>query len=619
MKRAAALAAAITLLLLAAPALSLGPFRPKPVEFGLAPSPASVERDAQGKLLSAPLRAPKRFNLVGLTWAGEGEAEIDLRVRETGEDWGPWTDAPAHPDGGPDPGTPERSAEGVSSPVWAGEADFVQYRLSKSLPNLRLKFVNASGTATAGGRVKAGVIGTLTGASQAFTGLLTARADSQPTINPRSSWGASDCPPRRAASYGSVKASFVHHTSPETNDYSRSQVPALILSHCLYHRNSNGWDDIGYNFVVDKYGKIWEGRAGGVDKAVVGAHARGFNSESVGIASLGTNSSVKATSASLTAMARLIRWKLPLHGQPTEGSVRLKSAGGEGNRHPAGRLVNFDRVSGHRNAVHTTCPGDALYAQLPDLRRLVEKIAYAGGGATYTVNPDGTQRRRVSSSGADGDPALSPLGTKIAFERTRGADRDIWSMNADGSGQRQLTSNPTLDAHPSWSPGGTKLLFIRDLSGNLDIHTMNPDGSGAARLTKASGRDYAPAWSRSGRIAFVREAGGNDDIYTMSPDGSGLRRVTSRSAKDTSPSWSPGSTKIAFVRSGNIYTVNPDGSALRRLTTSGGLDPSWASNGAKIAFSRGASGEREVYLMNADGSGLQRVTTESADARDPDW
>ncbi len=318
-------------------------------------------------------------------------------------------------------------------------------------------------------------------------------------------------------------------------------------------------------------------------------------------------------------MARLIRWKFPLHGQPTEGTVRLRSAGGSGNRYPEGTRVEFNRVSGHRNAVHTTCPGDALYAQLPDLRRSVEKIAYAKGGATYTVNPDGTQRQRVSSDGADGDPALSPLGTKIAFERTRSGDRDIWSMKSDGSGQKQLTSNSTLDAHPTWSPGGTKLLFLRDLSGNWDIHTMNPDGSGLTRLTKASYRDYAPAWSGSGKIAFARSVGGNHDIYTIGADGRGLRRVTSRSTKDTSPSWSPGSTKIAFVRSGDIYTVSPDGSDLARLTTSGGLDPSWASNGTKIAFSRGASGDREVYLMNADGTGLQKITTESADSRNPDW
>jgi hypothetical protein len=387
MKRVAALISAITLLLLAAPAISLGPFHPEPVEFELAPGPDAVEQ-AQNDVLSKPLRAPKRFNLVGLTWEGEAEPEIHVRVRETGKAWGPWTDVPAHPDGGPDPRTTEQSAEGVSSPVWAGEADYLQYRLSKRVPDLRLKFVNASGTATAGDRARTQLLGALAGANRAVTGLLSAEADPQPTINPRSSWGASNCPPRRAASYGSVKASFIHHTV-NANNYTSSQVPVMILSICRYHRNTNGWDDIGYNFLVDKYGRLWEGRAGGIDKAVIGAHTLGYNSESTGIANLGTNTSVQATSVSLDAMAKLIRWKLPLHGQPTEGTVTLTSGGGSGNRYPAGTRVTFNRISGHRDAFNTTCPGDALYAQLPDLRRRSDRPPAAPRGLTATAGSSG--------------------------------------------------------------------------------------------------------------------------------------------------------------------------------------------------------------------------------------
>ena len=388
MKRAAALVSAIALLLLAAPALSLGPFHPKPVEFQLSPGVEAVEQEASDEVLSKPLRSPKRFNVVGLTWEGDAEPEIRLRVREAGNGWGPWTDVPAHPDGAPDPGGPERSTEGVSSPVWAGEADYVQYRLSKRVENLRLKFVNASGTATAADRAKTGVIGAVTGASQAVTGLLTAKADPQPTINPRSSWGASNCPPRRTPDYGEVKASFVHHTV-NANDYTSSQVPSMILSICRYHRNTNGWDDIAYQFLVDKYGRLWEGRAGGIDKAVVGAQAQGYNAQSMGVANLGTNTSVKATSASLDAMAKLIRWKLPLHGQPTEGTVTLTSAGGELNRYPAGTLVKVNRIPGHRDGDKTTCPGDALYAQLPDLRRRADRPPAAPRGLTATTNSSG--------------------------------------------------------------------------------------------------------------------------------------------------------------------------------------------------------------------------------------
>jgi hypothetical protein len=389
MKRVAVLFFLMALLLLAAPALSLAPFHPKPVEFELAPGADSTTSTPRGEVVSDPLRAPKRFDLVGLTWDGDKEPAIQVRVRQAGEGWGRWTHVPAHPDGGPDPGTSEKSAEGVSAPVWAGEADYVQYRLSRPVPKLRLEFVNASGTATAADRARSSVLGALTGAGQAVTGLLSAEADPQPTINSRSSWGASECPPRQAASHGSVKASFVHHTAPEANTYTASQVPAMILSICRYHRNTNGWDDIGYNFLVDKYGRLWEGRAGGIDKAVIGAHTRGYNSESTSVANLGTNTSVQATSASLDAMAKLIRWKLPHHGQPTEGTVALTSAGGSGNRYPAGTRVNFNRISGHRDGNSTECPGNALYAQLPDLRRRSDRPPAAPRSLTASVVSSG--------------------------------------------------------------------------------------------------------------------------------------------------------------------------------------------------------------------------------------
>jgi N-acetylmuramoyl-L-alanine amidase len=152
-------------------------------------------------------------------------------------------------------------------------------------------------------------------------------------------------------------------------------VPAMILGICRYHRNSNGWNDIGYNFLVDKFGRIWEGRAGGVDRAVVGAQAQGYNAQSTGIANLGTFSSVPQTDAAIDAMAKLIRWKLPLHGQPTAGTVQVTSAGGSSNRYPNGTEITLQRVSGHRDVDATSCPGDSLYAQLETLRQKVGTIA----------------------------------------------------------------------------------------------------------------------------------------------------------------------------------------------------------------------------------------------------
>ena len=186
--------------------------------------------------------------------------------------------------------------------------------------------------------------------------------------------------PALDAAIGRVDLAFVHHTVT-ANEYTPEDSRTMVLGVCRFHRNSNGWNDIGYNFLVDKYGQLFEGRAGGIDKAVVGAQAQGFNSVSTGISNLGTYSDVPQSDLALDAMARLLAWKLPLHGAPVEGDVTVTSAGGSSSRYPAGRQVNFERISGHRDGNSTACPGDQLYAQLPRLREL------AAGRAPLTAVP----------------------------------------------------------------------------------------------------------------------------------------------------------------------------------------------------------------------------------------
>jgi hypothetical protein len=186
----------------------------------------------------------------------------------------------------------------------------------------------------------------------------------------REEWGADQCPPRAAPEYGQVKAVAVHHTV-SLNDYSPEEAPQIVLAICRYHRNSNGWNDIGYNALVDKYGTIYEGRAGGLDKAVIGAQAQGFNAQTAGVANIGDYSSVGASDAALGATADYIRWKLTVHGQPLSGPVTLTGAGGPESRYPAGAHVTVDRVLGHRDVGKTACPGNGLYEQLDQIRSLV--------------------------------------------------------------------------------------------------------------------------------------------------------------------------------------------------------------------------------------------------------
>ena len=383
-----ATACALALLVVAAPALSSHPYQPEPVQFSM---PAAGEDALLGSasrrgagVVSRPLRAPRRFNAVGLTWRGPvGEPGIAIRTRADGARWTRWSPMATHVEDGPDPGA-ERAPRGVTSPTWAGEADWVQYRSSRRLPGLRLQFVNVRGTATAADRAKTAVrrvasAGVTTLASA--LGPADADAAARPSMVSRRQWGASKCPPRSAPEYGEVRAAFVHHTV-NNNDYTRDEAPDVVLAVCLFHRNTNGWNDIGYNFLVDRFGTIYEGRAGGTGEAIVGAQAVGYNNQSTGIANLGTFTSERQSPTAIRSLAALIRWKLPLHGAPTTGTTTLVSTGGSGNRYPAGRSVRLQRVSGHRDTGATSCPGDALYAQLPELRRLVAGAQPAPGAIT---------------------------------------------------------------------------------------------------------------------------------------------------------------------------------------------------------------------------------------------
>jgi hypothetical protein len=400
-----AIAAALVcaLALLAGPALSDERWRPDPIDFELRPPAKAVAASASGRVTSSALRAPKRFNLVGMRWRGRAESELSLRVRERGGRWSRWQALEAHDDHNPDPGGERRAT--ASDPLWVGQADELQYRMSRRVADLRLHFVNVEGTATAGDRLRTALRRSANAAVASVAGLFGADAqaqDPQPDVVTRAEWGASQCPPRRKASYGTVKAAYVHHTV-SVNDYTPEEAPAIVLAICRYHRNSNGWNDIGYNALVDQYGTLYEGRAGGIENAVIGAQAEGYNAQTTGIASIGNNSEQAASPEELGALARFLRWKLPLHGAPTTGATTLVSTGGATNRYPAGRKVGVPVVLGHRDTGATECPGNLLYEQLDDLRAMVAAGApLTGAGTRLTAGVDNADLGYGSEVGVRG-------------------------------------------------------------------------------------------------------------------------------------------------------------------------------------------------------------------------
>ncbi len=174
-------------------------------------------------------------------------------------------------------------------------------------------------------------------------------------MNTRADWAADESIRRAPPSYaGGVEVTVIHHTV-SSNDYSQGDVPAVINAIYRYHVKGNRWNDIGYNFLVDRFGGVWEGRYGGVDRSVIGAHTSGHNSQTSGIAYIGTHTNAQPTPEALAAIKRLVSWRHGVeHNDPT-GTVKLHGISG------------VDRVSGHRDLFSTACPGAAAYEQLPDV------------------------------------------------------------------------------------------------------------------------------------------------------------------------------------------------------------------------------------------------------------
>ncbi|MBK3592937.1 peptidoglycan recognition protein [Streptomyces sp. MBT51] len=342
-------------------------------------------------------RTTEPFGMLGVSWPDadakiEGTIEARTRSAETGE-WSDWIALEPYL-----PGLDgERPAErGSTEPVWVGRSDGAEVRVSDTA---------ASGALPAGLRLD--MIDPGTGRSAARSGAAKAEPAAfassaidpgppstvpQPPVVSRAQWGADESLNDEGPIYlenGVIKAVFVHHTTDGA--YNCADSAAVVRALHVYHVKTNGWRDLGYNFLVDKCGTIFEGRQGGIDQPVMGAHTYGFNSESTSVAIIGDYTKAGASNAALEATARVAAYKLGQYGGDPAGSTTLVAGATQknyaGKDFVAGQSYSFSRISGHRDGFNTECPGMKLYPQLPDIRTLAAgpvqglKVTSVGGGA----------------------------------------------------------------------------------------------------------------------------------------------------------------------------------------------------------------------------------------------
>jgi N-acetylmuramoyl-L-alanine amidase len=411
---------------------------------------------------------PMHFNMLGVHWAGSGS--VEYRTHRLHGAWRLWR--AVDDDARPDAASHERSRAWRDGNIdWAGASDDVQFRTHGTVRRLRAYYLWSRVT-TAPER------------GLSFAG--------KPRIVTRTLWQADEKIKREKPRYApAIKAAVVHHTAG-TNSYSPAQAAAIVRGIEIYHVKGNGWDDIGYNFLVDRFGTVYEGRWGGIERNVIGAHAEGFNVGTVGVAMIGNYSSATPPVAQQDAVVNLLAWRLDVaHVDPTS-TVAFTSTGNP--RYRSGRVVTLRAVSAHRDTGPSECPGSRAYALIP---ALTSRVAATALPKLYSPVVSGALGGSIRfqgrlSTALPWTVTVTTAAGKVLAKGSGTASTVDWTWNSARAGKGPFAWR--IDAGPTVRPatgtlGGTSApaapataLTLTGLTATPAVIGPPPDGTGTIKI-----------------------------------------------------------------------------------------------------------------------------------------
>ncbi len=371
------------------------------------------------------LRQDEPFSMVALTGSDLAGTSARVRAERSDGSWGPWYTAERFELGAED--TQGQGTHGTD-PVYVGNTTAVQIAVSrpKDAPVTTAPPQNGLDAGRDLGYIPANATEPLT---QTMSAVLISPPQSPvdrqwtpptanlapgqpPNIISRAQWGAGTGSRCGGPSYGEgVRAAVVHHTATG-NDYAPEDSAAILRSIYAYHTVTLGWCDIAYNALVDKYGQVFEGRAGGITKDVLGSHTGGFNRDVWGVSLIGDFEDVPPPDIMVRTVGRLLGWRLSLDRVDPLGTIKLKSAGGSHTVYPAGAAPVLPEIFAHRDVGNTECPGVAGYAALDEIRSIA---------AGFDLPPDvldtlrgGAILTRWESDGGQASPLGMPTSPEAA-------------------------------------------------------------------------------------------------------------------------------------------------------------------------------------------------------------
>lgn len=419
---------------------------------------------AAGGVRSEAIETPIAYSMVSFA-VPEG-AGVSFRTRSGDDAWGEWHPVYVQPHEAPDREDDEaREAADAgphrtfSEPAWVGEADRLQLRVDGADPeDVGVHLIDSLGqNRGAGERISdavQAVAAAVTGGGQPAAAVVD-----QPPMISRSEWGADESKRSGSPSYSDgVEAGVLHHTVTG-NGYSRSEASAVVRGIYHYHTQTRGWSDIGYNFLIDRFGQIYQGRAGGVEEPVVGAHAAGVNSDTTGVAFMGTHneSGTALASEPENSAVDLLRWLFDVHHIDAEADATV-----DGRSMPA--------IIGHGDVGSTSCPGVYVRHRMDAIRsEVVDGQAPMLTAPAESATQLGVQEETRISAG------LKPAGEwelTVATEDGRTVHREsgsgesvsvTWAADEAGVYEWELTS-------PGRRPAGGELGVMDEVAEQVGGH-----------------------------------------------------------------------------------------------------------------------------------------------------
>ena len=472
--------------------------------------------------------APIEFDMLGLHWQGAGT--VDYRTRSLTGRWSKWTTADAD--------LPQTKPPWHFGNLdWTGPSDAVQFR-NHGVTHLRAYYLASRLTTTP--RRTLSIAGS-------------------PAIVPRTDWQADEKIVRAHPLVApALKLAVVHHTAG-TNSYTPAQAASIVRGIEVYHVKGNGWNDIGYNFLVDRYGTVYEGRGGGMTRNVIGAHALGFNTGTVGVALIGNFQNATPPAAMQTALAALLAWRLDVaHIDPL--STVAYTSGGNG-KFRAGKVVTLRAISGHRDTGPSECPGNVAYSLIP---AIAHRVAETGLPKLYAPVVSGALghnvrfQARLSSSLPWTVIVKDAKGTVVAQKSGRSQLVDwTWGSAAAGNGPFSWSIASGTDVLPATGTIGGRLppprapapapvpvppppaSLITGLTASPSVLTLNADGTGLTTAIDFALAKQAQVKVTVGKLQLLNTlaAAGNDHFewdLSRLPDGRYKVVVTAKASGLTS-------------------------------------------------------------------------------------